>query len=101
MNWKNLLIWSPTIIGVILLPVSQVDLHLFSSGVFGVKTILGWELVLVLLGFFASLIVFCYGIYFLFKKRWLMAIIALINPVFFFAFFAIGGAFGAVYLNAT
>jgi len=30
-----------------------------------------------------------------------MAIKALINPVFFLALFAIVGAFGAVYLNAT
>ncbi|MGY8871231.1 MAG: hypothetical protein ACKVJE_12395 [Pseudomonadales bacterium] len=101
MNLRNLLIWSPTIIGAILLLVSQVDLHLFSSGIFGVRTILGWELALVLLGFFVSLLVFLYGIHFLFKKRWVLAINALINPVFFLVLFTVGGALGAAYLKAT
>ncbi|MGO3451170.1 MAG: hypothetical protein ACTIM4_07755 [Marinomonas sp.] len=101
MNLRNLLIWSPTLIGVILLFVSRVDLYLFSSGVLDVRTMLGWELVLVLLGFISSVAVFSYGIYSLFKKHWALAVKALINPVVFLVFFAVGGAFGATYLNAT
>lgn len=101
MNLRNLLIWSPTLIGLILLFVSRVDLYLFSSGVLDLRTMLGWELALVLLGFLSSVVVFSYGIYFLFKKHWVLAAKAFINPVTFLILFAVGGAFGAAYLNAT
>ena len=101
MNLRNLLIWSPTLIGAILLFVSRVDLYLFSSGVLDGRTMLGWEVAFVLLGFFSIIVVFSYGIYFLFKKHWVLAVQALINPVIFLVFFAIGGAFGAAYLSVT
>ena len=101
MNLRNLLIWSPTLIGVILLFVSQVDIYLFSSGVLDVRAMLGNEVVFVLLGFLSSVVVFLYGIYFLFKKHWVLAVTALINPVVFLVLFTVGGAFGAAYLNAA
>ena len=101
MNLRKLLIWSPTIIGVILLIVSQVDLYLFSSGILDVKAILGWELVFVFLGLVSSVVVFLYGVNFLFKKHWILAMYAFISSISFLILFGVGGAFGAAYLNAT
>ncbi len=101
MNLKKRLIWSPTIIGIVLFVVSRIDLYLFISGVLDIKTVLGWEVVIVMLGLISSVVVFSYGIYLLIKKHWKLAMYAFISSVSFFILYGVGGVFGAAYLNAT
>ena len=101
MNKKRLLVWIPSFIGIILLDLSQIDLYLFKQGVLDVRTILGWELVLVLSGLLSAVVISIFGIVFLFKKNWLLAFQSFISPVLVMVCFTIGGVVGAAYLNAT
>lgn len=101
MSRTNLLVWIPALIGIILLGVSQIDLYLFKQGVFGVRTILGWELALVIAGLISSLTVLVFGIIYLFKKAWLLALQSFVSLFVFLVLFGIGGVLGGAYINAT
>ena len=98
---KTLLVWLPAFIGFFLLCASQIDLYLFKQGVFSVRTMLSWEVVLVIAGLISSICVVFLGVVFLCKKLWLLALQSFVSPFLFIVFFGIGGAMGAAYLNAT
>ena len=100
MNKKHL-VWIPSVIGVVLILVSQLDLYLFKAGVFGVRTLLAWEIMLVLAGMISCIVSLIYGGLCLFKKRWLVAFLAVVNSLIFLVLFSLGGALGAAYLNAA
>ncbi|MCE2029453.1 hypothetical protein [Sessilibacter corallicola] len=101
MSSKNFLVWIPTFIGIILLGVSQIDLHLFKEGIFEVRTILGWELVLVISGLLSGLAVLFIGVRYLFKKAWFFSIQSFLSVLGFIILFVVGGMLGGAYLNAT
>lgn len=97
----TLITWSPTFLGLVLLIVSQIDLMLFSRGVIDVRTLLSWEILIVLAGLISSVIVFVFSIIHIIKRRWGLAIQSAFNSVAFLVLFSIGGALGGAYLNVT
>jgi hypothetical protein len=97
----GIFIWSPAFTGALLLLVSQIDLILFKAEILGVRTMLTWELVLVLVGLIGGVIVLIYGVACLFRKKWSLAMQALLSPLVFLILFGLGGSLGGAYLNAT
>ena len=98
---KNKLLWLPAFFGVLLLIVSYFDLRQFNSGSINPHSMLSREIPLVLLGFVSSSIVSILFIVFLLKKNWRNSIQSIISIFVFLICFAVGGAIGAAYLNAT
>ncbi|MDR3055045.1 MAG: hypothetical protein LBU53_06545 [Zoogloeaceae bacterium] len=101
MNEKNLFIASPALSGLILLAVSLVDLALFKNGVVSVRTILTWELLLLLACLVVAFSVFIFSIGLLFLRQWSMVIFSMLSVLVMFAFIITAGVNGAAFLNAT
>ena len=91
----------PLILGLVLLVVAKFDLWLFGEGYVGVRTLLTWELAIVVLGLVSAIMVALLSVVFLLRKRWVLAFGAMMSASSFFVSFLIGGEIGAAYLNAT
>ena len=101
MNKSKLIIWSPTVLGVVLLLVTKVDLYQFQSQTIDVQGMLSRELPIVVIGLLLSAGVLLSSIYWLIKKQWLIVMQSMISPLLFLASFGIGGTVGGAFLNAT
>jgi uncharacterized BrkB/YihY/UPF0761 family membrane protein len=101
MSKVQLLTWLPTFIGLALVAVTQIDLYQFHDQAIDVRSMLSRELPIVLVGLLFSLGVLCSSIYWLYKRKWLLASQAIVSPLIFLVCFGIGGALGGAYLNAT
>lgn len=101
MNKRTIIIWLPAFLGFVLLLVTQIDIYQFERQSIGVQAMLSREVPIVIVGLLLGLAVFISGIYWLIKKQWFTAIQAIISPLVFLLLFAVSGAFGGAFLNAT
>ncbi|MEP1382380.1 MAG: hypothetical protein ABJK64_01160 [Paraglaciecola sp.] len=101
MSKSIFLIWSPALLGVLLVVVVKVDLYQFTNQSIEVQTMLSRELPIVFIGLLFSALIFISSIYRLIKKQWFRAILSVVSPIAFIILFGVGGAIGGAYLNAT
>jgi len=91
----------PVISGLVLLAVTKFDLYQFNADSIDVRVMLSRELPIVLVGLISSIGVFLSSFYWLFKRRWFTATVAVLSPLLFLICFGLGGMWGAAYLYAT
>ena len=101
MNRESGIIASPLIAGLVLVVVSQVDLALFERGVIEVRTLLSWELAIVMAGLFASFVAYMYAAVCMFRNQPVIAVKSFLGATSFLVLMSIGGALGGAYLNAA
>lgn len=101
MTYMRLLVWSPFVLGLLLVVLSVFDLGLIQRRAADPHLMLFVEMAIVLVGMLLCVALFCAGVFWLLKRRWVMAGQAIISVLFFWLCFFIGGALGGVYFNAT
>lgn len=101
MRAEKLIVWLPAAVGAALLVVTKVDLYQFQNQSIEIRTMLLREMPIVVIGLFISAMVLVSSVYWIAKRRWLLAASAVLSPTVFVLCFGIGGAMGGAYLNAT
>ena len=92
---------TPAIVGVMLLLVSLWNIRRFEADQTSVSSMLAIEPPIFMLGFLVPLGILSAACYWLVKRQWRPAIIAVLSVLLFFICFSIAGANGAAFLDAT
>lgn len=97
----TIFIWLPSLLGLILILITKWDLYQFYHQDIDVKTMLSREVPVFILGLVNSTAILFSSVYWLLKKRWKLAIQAIVSMLIFFLCFMIAGYLGGAFLNAT
>lgn len=96
-----LLIFLPTIIGLLLLTIVFINLELFRTDKISTGTMLGIELSILLLGFISTVIILAMTIIWSFQLKWINVLLSICSIATLLVCFVIASQNGAAFLNVT
>lgn len=101
MNKVQLFTLLPVILGVLLVGVVVLDVYQYRVGSIDLHDALTREVILVAAGLLSSFCLVLFTCYWLIKRRWRLALVALSSVLFFLVCFVVAGSQGGVFLYAT
>jgi hypothetical protein len=101
MNRASIIIAVPALAGIVLLGVVMIDLHQFKSGDIAVRTMLGREVPLALIGIFGSAVSLVLSVRCAIKGQWRSVLLSTAGILLFLICFVIAGLSGGAFIYAT